>query len=290
MFFTTLNVAVLATGYVVLLLWLAIFFLSGKDQKIFETLEEKEFPLKDIYGMGYFIMSMLNYKYKSKKDWKLRNEVEVLYDEKYADFYIRVIHAQKVTIAFFIFVIAFIIYGVTADFAVFVIMAGFSGLAYYYFGEVTGQRIKERSQKMIGDFAEVVSKLALLTNAGMILREAWEEVAFAGDSLLYIEMQASVNDMKNGVSDVEAIKQFGIRCMMSEIKKFTSTIMQGMVKGNNELVQMLQMQSREVWELRKQDIKRQGEKAATKLLLPMCIMFIGILIMILVPIFSNIGA
>ena len=52
---------------------------------------------------------------------------------------------------------------------------------------------------------------------------------------------------------------------------------------------MLQQQSKEVWAAKKQDIKRQGEKAASKLLIPVLIMFIGILIMILIPIFTNIG-
>lgn len=35
---------------------------------------------------------------------------------------------------------------------------------------------------------------------------------------------------------------------------------------------------------------REGEKASGKLLIPMMIMFIGILIMVLIPIFTNIGA
>ena len=52
---------------------------------------------------------------------------------------------------------------------------------------------------------------------------------------------------------------------------------------------MLQSQSKEVWNLRRQNIRRQGEKAASKLMLPIMIMFIGILIMVLIPIFANLG-
>ena len=52
---------------------------------------------------------------------------------------------------------------------------------------------------------------------------------------------------------------------------------------------MLQNQSSEVWNERKQSIKRQGEKASSKLLIPMLLMFAGILIMVIVPIFSNLG-
>ena len=75
----------------------------------------------------------------------------------------------------------------------------------------------------------------------------------------------------------------------ADIKKFTSMLIQGMNKGNRELTEMMKEQSREIWNIRRNLIKQQGEKAASKLLIPMCIMFIGILIMIIVPIFSNLG-
>ena len=95
--------------------------------------------------------------------------------------------------------------------------------------------------------------------------------------------------MNNGVSEIDAMFNFGSRCIIPEIKKFTSTIIQGMTKGNSELTAMLQEQSKEVWELKKQLVRREGEKAASKLLIPICVMFVGILIMIIVPIFTNLG-
>lgn len=165
----------------------------------------------------------------------------------------------------------------------------FSGLAYYYLGTVAEKKIEKRSEEMMSDFSNVVSKLALLTNAGMIMKEAWEEVAYTGDSALYKEMQLTVTEMKNGVSELDALYRFGIRCVVPEIKKFTSTIVQGIIKGNSELTYMLQEQSAEVWAQKKQDVKRQGEKAASKLTVPIMMMFIGILIMILIPIFTNLG-
>lgn len=95
--------------------------------------------------------------------------------------------------------------------------------------------------------------------------------------------------MNNGVSEIDAMFNFGSRCIIPEIKKFTSTIIQGMTKGNSELTAMLQEQSKEVWQLKKQLVRREGEKAASKLLIPICVMFVGILIMIIVPIFTNLG-
>lgn len=42
---------------------------------------------------------------------------------------------------------------------------------------------------MLSDFSEVISKLALMTNAGMILREAWELIAYGDETAVYKEMQ-----------------------------------------------------------------------------------------------------
>jgi tight adherence protein C len=286
---TLIDYIVFGFGAVILLAWLLFFFVGLKHAKLFDVLDEKEYPFKEIYFVGYAVVQMIKYPYKSKYDRKLRKEISVLYGDKYADYYIRVIYAQKITMAFTLLALAAPMYGLSNEIVAAVIMVVFSGLAYYYFGTVTANKILKRSEEMLNEFSNVVSKLALLTNAGMIMREAWEEVAYTGDTALYKEMQRAVDEMKNGFSEIDALSNFGSRCILPEIKKFTSTITQGLVKGNRELVFMLQDQSKEVWSAKKHSVKRQGEKAASKLLIPIMLMFIGILIMVIVPIFTNMG-
>lgn len=290
MLISVLDIIIYSLGALVLLFWLFLFFKGMKYADMFKPLDEKEYPLKEVYFVGYAFMEMIHYQYKSKRDRKLRKETSVLYGDKYAEYYIRVIYSQKVTIASIVLILAFALYGFADSIVTTVVMFMFAGLAYYYFGALTSKRIQKRSEEMLSDFSNVVSKLALLTNAGMILRDAWEQIAYTGKSTIYQEMQKSVDEMHNGKSEIDALSAFGSRCIIPEIKKFTSTIIQGLVKGNSELVLMLQQQSREVWGQKKQFVNRQAEKAASKLLIPILIMFLGILIMVLVPILSNIGA
>lgn len=188
-----------------------------------------------------------------------------------------------------LFLSGFILYGLSGEIMLLPLAVVYSGVAIYYFLTESGQKIKKRSEELLKDFSEVVSKLALLTNAGMILREAWELIAGAGQGTFYEEMRLSVDEMHNGISEVEAYRRFGIRCMIPEVKKFSATLIQGTEKGNKELTTMLQEQSAEVWNVRKQNVRREGEKAASKLMLPIFMMFIGILIMVVVPIFTNLG-
>ena len=289
MVLTVLDFVLYGIGAVLLLIWMVFVFAGLKHASLFDALEEKDYPFKEIYGLGYAVMLLIKYQYRSKHDRKLRKEISVLYGDKYADYYIRVIYSQKITMAFTLLVMAVPLYGLANSMAAMLVMVMFAAVAYYYFGTVTEKKILKRSEEMLSDFSNVVSKLALLTNAGMIMREAWEEVAYTGESTLYKEMQKAVDEMNNGVSEVDALFNFGTRCIIPEIKKFTSTIVQGMIKGNSELIYMLQEQSKEVWAAKKQNVKRQGEKAASKLLIPILIMFVGILIMILIPIFTNLG-
>lgn len=284
-----IDYVLIVLGAVSLAIWMYFYFKGKKHNSMFDVLEEKEYPFKEIYGLGYAVLETIKYKYKSKKDRKLRQQLEVLYGSKYCEYYLRVIHSQQITMAMTVFVIAFALYGLSSELLAFVVGVAFAALAYYYFGTVTAKKILKRSNELLHDFSEVVSKLALLTNAGMILREAWQEVAFGGEGVIYAEMQTAVDEMNNGVADVDAIYNFGSRCIIPEIKKFTSTIIQGMTKGNSELTSMMQEQSKEVWQLKKQLVRREGEKAASKLLIPICIMFLGILVMILIPIFTNLG-
>lgn len=287
---TLFDWCIFGIGFAILAVWLFLFVKGLQYSELFVNLDEKEYPFKEVYFVGYALIEMLHYSYKSKQDRKTRKELCILYGEKYAEYYLRVVYAQKITISLTLLAMAVPLYGLSGDILASLVVIGFAGVAYYYFGTLPAEKIKKRSEAMLHDFSNVVSKLALLTNAGMIMHEAWAEVAYTDSTELYKEMQITVDEMNNGMSEIDALYHFGSRCVVPEIKKFTSTIVQGLSKGNAELVSMLQEQSSEVWALKKQNVRRQGEKASSKLLIPMMVMFLGVLIMVVVPIFANLGA
>lgn len=288
-FLSIQDIVIMSIGIIVLAIWLFIYLTNLKYASMFEQLDSSEFRLCELYFMGYGVLEKLKYDYSSKKDRELKKNLSVLYDEKFADYYLRVIRSQQVTFFLFFLVFAFILYGFTAEVGMLGLMIGVAFLLAYHAGGAPQRKIEERSDELMSEFSEVVSKLALLTDAGMILKEAWEEIAYSEKGTIYSEMTRAVEDMKNGVSDIDAITSFGQRCMVPEIKKFTSTLVQGLSKGNKELSVMLSKQSAEVWDLKRQIVKRKGEKAQSKLLIPMILMFVGILVMIMIPIFSNLG-
>ena len=121
----------------------------------------------------------------------------------------------------------------------------------------------------------------------MVLRDAWKKVSITGERTLYLEMQNTNLEMENGVMEIDAYRNFAERCNVKEVRKFTSLIIQNLNKGNEELAYFMKDLSDEMWEVKKNEVKQKGEKANSQLLLPMMMIFIGILLIIMVPIMQQ---
>lgn len=286
---TPLQILLMSIGTILLVLWIVLFVRGRKFVDLFAGITEKEFPLRDLYHLGYAGLELVGYSFRSARDVRLRTLMEVIFTRHYAEFYLRTIRAQQVSIGLTIAVAAFGIYGVTGSIEMLVMLLIVSALAVFYSVDRVKTLVRRRNDELLRDFCDVVSMLALLTNASMILREAWHQASLAGDSVIYQEMRRSVERIDNGVSDSEAIMEFGTRAMLPEVKKFTSLLTQAMHRGGAELPAMLTAQSTEAWHLKKQIVQRQSNKAGAKLLMPMMLMFAGILILVIVPMFVGMG-
>ena len=289
MFISVHSLVIMGIGTLVTIFFLIMLITSGKYDMYLETLDSKEYPFFQLYGVGFRINDLIRMDFSRKSERKRRQQLALLKGDQLAEYYLRVNAAERTTFASLCIVASFILYGISQEIMILVILIGFGALAYYYVSTIPEETVKKRTGAILDEFADVVSKLALLVNAGMILREAWEMIAYSGEGELYDEMRLVCENINNGMSEIDAYTEFGTRCTAPEIKKFTSTIIQGVVKGNRELVEMIKMQSREMWNSKQHRVRQQGEKAASKLLIPTCIMFVGVLIMIIVPIFANLG-
>ena len=102
-------------------------------------------------------------------------------------------------------------------------------------------------------------------------------------------MRQATVDMQNGESEIDAYISFGNRCDEVYVKKFISMLVQNISKGNKELVEFLTNETALAWEEKKHAVKQQGEKASSKMMLPMGLILVGVFIMILVPVLGNMG-
>lgn len=287
-----LNIVFLSLSLLVGLSFVLLLLTSGEFQEYITPLDKKQFMMPEIYGVGFKAAKILKLEYKTREARQTRDNAVILYGERYADYYLRVLYAQKISIVYFVFAI---ICGLSAlaEGTDKILLLGVGvvlcGVLYYYFTTQPASKVKKRSARFLNEFPNAVSTIALLVNSGMILREAWREVSLSDDSELYMEMRKVNEEIDNGTSEIDALYNFANRCVTPEIKKFTSFIVQGLEKGSKDLANALTNQTRELWELKKQNTLRQGELASSKLMIPLMVMFLGILIMIIGPIMTNLG-
>ncbi|MDD3704638.1 MAG: type II secretion system F family protein [Clostridiaceae bacterium] len=158
-------------------------------------------------------------------------------------------------------------------------------IVFYASDKELDEMIKKRNFSIRYDFPDFLNKLVLLVNAGMTVQRAWEKIVMDRKSStpLYEELRTTCIEIKNGKPEMEAYEDFARRCRVKEITKFITAIIQNLRKGNSDLIPLLKLQSNECWQLRKNMAKRMGEEASTKLVLPLMIMFVGILIIVILP-------
>ena len=287
-----LNIVFLVLSLATSLSFIFLLLTSGEFEEYIKPLDKKQFMMPEIYGVGFKFMKLFNFEFKSRTANQLRENVVILYGERYADYYMRVLYAQRISILYLCGAVGCGLCALaegTDKLLLLGVVLVMCGALYYYFLTQPANQVKERSVRFMDEFPNAVSTIALLVNSGMILREAWREVSMSADTELYMEMRRVNEDIDNGVAEVDALYNFGNRCVTPEIKKFTAFIVQGLEKGSRDLAIALRNQTDEMWELKKQNILKRGELASSKLMIPLMIMFIGILIMVMGPIMTNLG-
>nr|WP_027871386.1 type II secretion system F family protein [[Eubacterium] cellulosolvens] len=277
---------VIATLLVVLWVFWAV---KNEDtyKELTDSINPETYRYPDIFCVGFSIMQMLGIDSKSKKARARIKEIAEVQGKQYAEYHFYVINGAKWSYGFTVFVI-FALFAAMAN----SVLALFFGallawLLMWYVDERFNDKLEERREQIIFDFPQMLSKMTLLVTSGMMVRDAWKKIASHSDRALYKEMQLTVIEMQNGVTEVDAYKNFADRCSIKEIRRFSATMVQSLQKGNGEIALFLRNMADEMWNEKKHLVKRKGEAANSKLLVPTAMIFIGILLMIMVPAFSG---
>ena len=167
---------------------------------------------------------------------------------------------------------------------------------YYSRDRDLHRQVVDREEQMRMDYPEIVSSLALLLGAGMTVPNAWNKIARdykrrreEGGSRRYAyeEMLLTIYEMESGVVQAKAYERFGRRCRIPGYMKLSAMLSQNIRKGAANLPLLLKEEAADAFAERKHTARKLGEKAGTKLLVPM-MMLLGItMIIIMVPAFKT---
>ena len=163
-------------------------------------------------------------------------------------------------------------------------------------GESLTKARKARNTQLSEDYPVFVHKVVLLLGTGMTPKAAWFRIISDYNKNLeeggkrryvYEEMIVAANAMKQGITEVAAYESFGRRCQMSQYLKFSSILIQSVKTGARGMGRMLSDAGDEAVILRRENAKRIGEEAGTKLLFPMMILLGVVMCIVIIPAFMS---
>ena len=158
------------------------------------------------------------------------------------------------------------------------------------------RELAEREEQLLTDYPGLVNKFMLLLGAGLTVRkvverltEEYEQQRKEGGKKRYAyeEMCVMAQEMKDGVSESRALEHFGKRCRLLPYLRFASVMTQNLKKGAEGILAILEKESLEALEQRKERALQLGERAGTKLLFPMMLMLGIVMAIIMVPAFMT---
>lgn len=160
-------------------------------------------------------------------------------------------------------------------------------------GQKEDKKKKRRQEEIAADYPELIVKMTVLYQAGLSMRGVWERIGAdarkKGGKMrpIYEEVCFACNSMSDGVPEQEAYRQFGRRCCTVSCLKLGNLLAGNVRRGTKQLSILMAQESERAWELRKHQARRSGEKAGTKMLLPMFMMFGVVLTIVVIPAFYS---
>lgn len=267
----------------------SIFIIIGLKKgepysSLVEDIYEDNMFFSRLYVIGYYLSDNVKiFRLNDNLLRKLQSEAVLIYSNEYAEYYSRLAWSQFLSLALIIVAAGCTIATFTTGSTILIvllIMAVFVVAIWDMSMNRMSDFLKHRTEECLAELPTMVSKLALMINAGLTLRAAWIIIAESGDGAFYDLMMQACQEMKNGSSDAKAIEEFGKRANDPEIKKFTSAMVQGIKNGHVELTEFLLNQANELMEQKKQLMLQKGETAAGKLVAPLGLTFCGIILII----------
>lgn len=309
-----MSYAILKIGFTITKVALCIIFViciiailnaSKKTKGVYDDylapLDEKEFKLKNYLNFGLyfgslvdierFIPSKLSVSYQ-RYCTNVKNAITEIHGSRYADYYYDIHNATKWTGSIFCFIALIFLALISAlqgngdNTKLFGLLAVIIVIGLPFFLDYRlNEKIEEKRLSIQSEFPEFINKLLLLVNAGMTISKAWEKIVLENKKRtpLYNELDITMAEINGGKPESVAYEEFARRCKIKEVIKCVSIIVLNLKKGGSQVVPALREQADDCWELRKAAAKQQGEKASSKLMLPMALMLVGIIMIVVLP-------
>lgn len=160
------------------------------------------------------------------------------------------------------------------------------------------RNLQKRSKQLEREYAGFVNKLRLYLSAGLTVRNAFMRITKEYEKnrrngkkhYLYEELKISCSQLENGMAEEQVYFDFGQRCGEMRFRRLSSLLGVQLTKGNDQLLENLAKEADNAIEDQRNQARKVGEEAGTKLLFPMMLMLLLVMFFILLPAYLDFGS
>ena len=195
-----------------------------------------------------------------------------------------------------------LIYRTKADMTpVFIVFLGVLASGLFYMRPIEERKKSERQRRdrLLRDYPDMVSGMLLYIGAGLTAKNAWirlcrDHETIYGDKLLeekpvMAEMLRTMNEMEGGIGEGRAYADFARRCDMRCYQRFSTLLEQNRKNGDKNLRNVLRLEMEEAFDQRKNRALRCGHEASVKLMLPLFLSFGAVVLIVIAPAVMSMG-
>ena|GEM_PF-219626 len=143
---------------------------------------------------------------------------------------------------------------------------------------------KKRDDMLLLQYPLFVNKLYLLLQTGITVKNALACLTSDKvDSLLKGEIQYSLNQIASGMEEGRVYRELGERLHLPEYVRLMNKVAGNIKGGNSNLPDSMREEAWLVFEARRENAKKRGEEASTRLTFPMIMLLLAVMLIILVP-------
>lgn len=275
--------AVISASCIIVLHYIA----GSKYRSILSKTDGKCYPMKKLLPGAMLAVDFYNRRFGKKFNAKKAVILTRLYGRENLDAQMTVYHANRLLYIELCTILTgfagLVAKASSTDLVIF--WAVLAAIITFISEKELGKRMERKTRSIQLEIPDFINKLALLINAGMNLRKAWQKAADDSrkSTPLYIEARQVSEEISSGRPELTSYENFAKRCGIPEITRLVTVIVQNIKRGNSDMVSVLRISANECWQMRKNAARRLGEEASTKMLLPLMLMFVAILIITAAP-------
>ncbi|MCM1272577.1 MAG: hypothetical protein NC225_04015 [Clostridium sp.] len=148
------------------------------------------------------------------------------------------------------------------------------------------KRVSDRNRMLMDLYPELVNSLWLFLSAGLTVKSGMCQLIKMNNkkNVLVLEMEHAINQIDSGLDECTAYEELGQRLGPTAYRRLMNQISRNIKIGTKDLLKLMENEVAVSLEIRKENIRKKGEEASTKLLIPMVVMLLVVMLIIVTPV------